>query len=102
MISIKQNSTNAMKKPRLWMTFRQKKLTSLSEILSGKTASPDGILPAFITNLGCKGRRRIAKLATAVSNKGILSKFRREAKVVAITKPIKSGEIIMPGLQLLV
>lgn len=48
---------------------------ALKSVKNGKAASPDEILPEFITNLRYQGRHWIEKLANAVSNKGTLCKL---------------------------
>jgi len=67
---------------------------ALKSVKNGKAAGSDGILPEFIKNLGYRGRLWITKLVTTVSNKGTLPKLWREAKVVAILKPNKSGDVV--------
>jgi len=67
---------------------------ALKSVKNGKAAGSDGILPEFIKILGYRGRHWIAKLVITVSNKGTLLKLWREAKVVAILKPNKSGDVV--------
>jgi len=64
---------------------------ALKNVKNGKAAGADGILAEFIKNLGPKSRSWIARFFTNLAIKGTLPKIWREAKVVAILKPNKTG-----------
>jgi len=64
---------------------------ALSLVKNGKAAGADGVLPVFIKHIGPKGKMWLANLFSYVKNTTTLPKVWREAKVIAILKPGKSG-----------
>lgn len=66
--------------------------SALKRVKNAKAAGIDRILLEFIKKLGPKNRFCISRFFTNVAIKETLPKIWREAKVVAILKPNKTGD----------
>lgn len=64
---------------------------ALSLLKNGKAAGVDRVLPEFIKHLGPKGKLWLTNLFSYVKNTTTSPKVWREAKVIALLKPGKSG-----------
>jgi hypothetical protein len=64
---------------------------ALSLLKNSKAAGVDGVLPEYIKHIGQKGKIWLANIFSHVKNTTTLPKVWREAKVIAILKPSKTG-----------